>query len=305
MTDLAMFMIRFIPACAGNARRSALRCTAPSVHPRVCGERILRNYQKNGVTGSSPRVRGTRRWPGLHQVSQRFIPACAGNAHSPHDESDQNAVHPRVCGERISSTTCAPHGDGSSPRVRGTPSLRRSGRRRRRFIPACAGNARSCTGPSGAPAVHPRVCGERALVRLGRDPHPGSSPRVRGTPFGGSGKQFGDRFIPACAGNARPDAKSGARGTVHPRVCGERESTDLIRTADYGSSPRVRGTRIVGSLRARRRRFIPACAGNATAGWAAFLRNAVHPRVCGERYFGAHYGDASDGSSPRVRGTQR
>ena len=70
---------RFIPARAGNIERIAVADRHASVHPRACGEheRTLRN--PDGVTGSSPRVRGTFSVARLLLVPLRFIPARAGN----------------------------------------------------------------------------------------------------------------------------------------------------------------------------------------------------------------------------------
>ena len=71
-----------------------------TVHPRVCGERLLRHSHGGSSFGSSPRVRGTLKT--IHDVLKhyRFIPACAGNAPNKAAIFLQLAVHPRVCGER-------------------------------------------------------------------------------------------------------------------------------------------------------------------------------------------------------------
>jgi len=70
---------RFIPACAGNTRRPApLRRAAP-VHPRVCGEHMVRTVGASTDGGSSPRVRGTPGAALCRRAGSRFIPACAGN----------------------------------------------------------------------------------------------------------------------------------------------------------------------------------------------------------------------------------
>ena len=54
---------RFIPAGAGNAEGDHQRPMPRSVHPRGCGERIHLPIRRATRAGSSPRVRGTRRWP--------------------------------------------------------------------------------------------------------------------------------------------------------------------------------------------------------------------------------------------------
>src|SRR5579883_2995226 len=155
----------------------------------------------------------------------RFIPACAGNALERAPAMFFFTVHPRVCGEREVMEQRVQMGHGSSPRVRGTLYLEQFSCSYERFIPACAGNADKALETIPAAAVHPRVCGERNAQVSGGVVACGSSPRVRGTH-----KQFvawlkRNRFIPACAGNAPGSGTSGQPGTVHPRVCGERSST--------------------------------------------------------------------------------
>ncbi len=134
-------------------------------------------------------------------------------------------------------------------------------------------------------AVHPRVCGELGFGN-GRFGHPdGSSPRVRGTPC-----RWATRRIPH---------------SVHPRVCGELLGLSGRTLTGTGSSPRVRGTLIRSCEARRRHRFIPACAGNSAAWAACGACCAVHPRVCGELTIRDPNVGSKDGSSPRVRGTQR
>ena len=111
--------------------------------------------------------------------------------------------------------------DGSSPRVRGTVDHRGVKYGYDRFIPACAGNSLSTTGPRVPTPVHPRVCGEQGgvLPRVR-----GMFRREKGLARAGNGPPActGDvRFIPACAGNSSISARSRAISAVHPHVCGE------------------------------------------------------------------------------------
>ena len=208
-------------------------------------------------------MRGTRLRYRVRQPMVRFIPACAGNTLTGSKPFVMISVHPRVCGEH----TRGKFGDattvGSSPRVRGT---RRSQRPHRQ------------PGP-----VHPRVCGEHAFARpalriqtrfipacagntfayvgSGWD-WCGSSPRVRGTREFSTLDCETDRFIPACAGNTTTGRPLSCRSTVHPRVCGEHCTVQLLQDLFSGSSPRVRGTLTVLYADTRQERFIPACAGN-------------------------------------------
>ncbi len=112
---------RFIPACAGNAEAAPAAWPRRAVHPRVRGERQDQARCHRSSCGSSPRARGTRCWVAHRVLCSRFIPACAGNAHSPSDISRARWVHPRVRGERYQGVCADVASAGSSPRARGTP----------------------------------------------------------------------------------------------------------------------------------------------------------------------------------------
>ena len=198
--------------------------------------------------GSSPRVRGTPNPEPAHCAGSRFIPACAGNAVPWATPACWQAVHPRVCGERLTLSRRIAPARGSSPRVRGTPGGAAVCRRHGRFIPACAGNAAHGGLVAVPEAVHPRVCGERARLPAMAQPTTGSSPRVRGTHFLSQTPCNQGRFIPACAGNAPPRHTHTHTRTVHPRVCGERPTKMSRCSYRDGSSPRVRGTHFIDLL---------------------------------------------------------
>ncbi len=234
---------------------------------------------------------------------RRFIPAGAGNAWWLRPPAPPHPVHPRGCGERAAKALEYQRAGGSSPRVRGTLRCTQSRTLHGRFIPAGAGNATWSSDRSRPAAVHPRGCGERAGGAGLEGRADGSSPRVRGTHARAGLDARAGRFIPAGAGNAVRNSASPAAPAVHPRGCGERLfRASFIRPAT-GSSPRVRGTQRRDTLRAARRRFIPAGAGNAARIARGARITTVHPRGCGERAGGVVLMVAYSGSSPRVRGT--
>jgi hypothetical protein len=70
---------RFIPARAGNIRRSRMRHRSGPVHPRACGEHRMSAAKTWRSLGSSPRVRGTYKTVRHDLPVDRFIPARAGN----------------------------------------------------------------------------------------------------------------------------------------------------------------------------------------------------------------------------------
>ena len=194
--------VRFIPACAGNASGLAAHRCSGTVHPRMCGERIVEAIASAILNGSSPHVRGT---PGAARHGHgrdRFIPACAGNAWLARSSAPVATVHPRMCGERVVLIHKQHLLAGSSPHVRGTHRAMLCRGVWSRFIPACAGNADRSPCAVRAVPVHPRMCRERHLRRWLRISRDGSSPHVRGTREQSMVRGHIERFIPACAGNA-------------------------------------------------------------------------------------------------------
>ena len=212
--------------------------------------------------GSSPRVRGTR-LPGVPRIEARgIIPACAGN--TPQPRQDRRAIrdHPRVCGEHQLLSSDQTRVEGSSPRVRGTRTARTETGGDPGIIPACAGNTTSATHQAPSGGDHPRVCGEHRTGVGSPSRTWGSSPRVRGTQFGGCHGELALGIIPACAGNTSIIVPRHTTTGDHPRVCGEHSVLSFIVWFLVGSSPRVRGTRHAQRADGHGVGIIPACAGN-------------------------------------------
>ena len=196
---------RFIPACAGNAIAVASAMRAITVHPRMRGERLVPERCATNEFGSSPHARGTPFHIAAHNLSLRFIPACAGNACCGCKQDSVNAVHPRMRGERGAKLTTQTRNVGSSPHARGTLSHSTGISTADRFIPACAGNAQN--------------------IRQLDDVYNGSSPHARGTPLSLKVWPIKERFIPACAGNAGGHDGLCPKRSVHPRMRGERRGS--------------------------------------------------------------------------------
>ena len=214
--------VRFIPARAGNTLSG--RSTTASPY------------------GSSPRVRGTLGFtlPAVNLL--RFIPARAGNTVMATSCNLALAVHPRACGEHVTSCPRLSLSSGSSPRVRGTLTVSASCSAFSRFIPARAGNT--------------------SRIKAISKTSSGSSPRVRGTLEKASPKTIIRRFIPARAGNTSVGGGVRHVAAVHPRACGEHLLIPDPCISISGSSPRVRGTH--------------------TTWTVSYALNSVHPRACGE-----------------------
>ena len=274
---------RFIPAHAGNRLTpSSLLLTRP-VHPRACGEQSGAHSAYIAAAGSSPRMRGTVAPRAGDGCGSRFIPAHAGNRRYAQTRYRGPTVHPRACGEQVFVGIAHAFRHGSSPRMRGTDQKARYPGDRGRFIPAHAGN-RQVTHCAPRPTpVHPRACGEQALVVGPNCGFFGSSPRMRGTVALLCRSLTFARFIPAHAGNRCRRRTCPFGDPVHPRACGEQSTGGFMRADADGSSPRMRGTGQARSISHDKPRFIPAHAGN---------RGRRGGRMI-----------PADGSSPRMRGT--
>ncbi len=171
---------RFIPAAAGTGMRGSTIYVNYSVHPRGCGDRVHASKLRAFLAGSSPRLRGPERRRLYRHHLSRFIPAAAGTGSSMASPSIAYTVHPRGCGDRAVSVGFVGITCGSSPRLRGPAAEDGEAAISLRFIPAAAGTGGRIQ-RRGIPAtVHPRGCGDRALIVRSCAAHIGSSPRLRG-----------------------------------------------------------------------------------------------------------------------------
>ena len=86
-------------------------------------------------------------------------------------------------------------------------------------------------------------------------------------------------------------------------MCGEHSARRYCRGKEWGSSPRVRGTRDDYLGQDEHQGIIPACAGNTATPMRHEASPRDHPRVCGEHPRWLRGSIIARGSSPRVRGT--
>ena len=235
------------------------------------------------IVGSSPRMRGTLAKRPQPAPGAGIIPAHAGNTVASMLFLSRAGDHPRACGEHY--VVFVPYNlyRGSSPRMRGTPGARHPLRHHAGIIPAHAGN--TCKSPCvpWSRRDHPRACGEHGIVhsRYGR---------CAG-------------IIPAHAGNTACNRPPPLSRQDHPRACGEHPSCRSFPCLTRGSSPRMRGTPVIGNSIQPALGIIPAHAGNTWGSTAVFGTAWDHPRACGEH--GVHFvlSFLVWGSSPRMRGT--
>ena len=149
-----------IPACAGSTDGFRRIVRAGGDHPRMCGEHLRQSYPTAFSAGSSPHVRGALDADGRVVAFIGIIPACAGSTSVQFVEPFPLWDHPRMCGEHSDVAIIKGTLMGSSPHVRGAPTVVDCHEGGERIIPACAGSTK----------------GNKAIDTLDE----GSSPHVRG-----------------------------------------------------------------------------------------------------------------------------
>ena len=134
------WVVRIIPAYAGNTVRQKRGHVGEWDHPRVCGEHPPYRSARTETLGSSPRMRGTHYDGDVVHACSGIIPAYAGNTSQPQAYSTRSRDHPRVCGEHYGRYSLPTASVGSSPRMRGTPAASALDLSHLGIIPAYAGN---------------------------------------------------------------------------------------------------------------------------------------------------------------------
>ncbi len=152
------------------------------------------------------------------------------------------------------------------------------------ITPAYAG--KSCRPEAAVPDLrdHPRVCGEKKVMRGAKDKRMGSPPRMRGKVADDIKKTKAYRITPAYAGKSQLRFCMQNLSGDHPRVCGEKMSWACCMTARLGSPPRMRGKVILSAVGKSSGGITPAYAGKREIKRRCCVASQDHPRVCGEKF---------------------
>ncbi len=236
------------------------------VDPRGCGGGRSSRAPPQSHRGGSPRVRGRVHARSKAAHVDGWIPAGAGEGASDRQNGQAAWVDPRGCGGGAGPAKWWPARAGGSPRVRGRAAAQEAVVRRAGWIPAGAGEGRTAAPTLPMPRVDPRGCGGGRPPAWRRPAWRGGSPRVRGR--AGRATAGNDRtgWIPAGAGEGAMTRSRRSRRWVDPRGCGGGMQGISYQAQDTGGSPRVRGR--VCSLAASLAwaGWIPAGAGEGSAG---------------------------------------
>ncbi len=152
------------------------------------------------VSGSSPHMRGKLARRRNHGTRKRIIPAHAGQTAPDGMSKPPSPDHPRTCGANPLGRRVGGWRPGSSPHMRGKPSVPGRVELGGRIIPAHAGQTLWSGFTCWWPADHPRTCGANPLMFSTHSLFCGSSPHMRGKLAGVGFMRPRPRIIPAHAG---------------------------------------------------------------------------------------------------------
>ena len=229
------------PAYAGKRARPKTPPLTPLDHPRMCGEKYKIKKRYPLEMGSPPHVRGKVIKNHMEVLMQRITPAYAGKSDRADIILSPNRDHPRVCGEKFCFVLSLYNLLGSPPRMRGKGRRHLGPQLLHGITPAYAGKSRLCYVLGCFCKDHPRVCGEKKVMRGAKDKRMGSPPHVRGKGFALCNALRCRGITPACAGKSWSNALPCSRREDHPRVCGEKFFAAYGAMPLSGSPPRMRG----------------------------------------------------------------
>ena len=220
-----MFPPRIIPTHVGNTFACECPVDHSADHPHACGEHDDSFNLSRNITGSSPRMWGTRQLSTICAEYLRIIPTHVGNTYVSIKIDFQWPDHPHACGEHVFFNHWM------------IPPLR--------IIPTHVGNTFFPVMDGSRAADHPHACGEHAMSTNTRYKQIGSSPRMWGTLDPGNTMSAYCRIIPTHVGNTFRYAIHFYFNADHPHACGEHLLLSGSRLSCAGSSPRMWGTRVI------------------------------------------------------------
>ena len=174
-------------------------------------------------------------------VTERITPAYAGKRVYRCRRLLRVGDHPRLCGEKLRSMMPFSQMRGSPPPMRGKVFHLLVYSRQEGITPAYAGKRLLTICDGNDIEDHPRLCGEKSLTLCTSYNRKGSPPPMRGKAFFTFFQEIVNGITPAYAGKSIRLSSYGLKDWDHPRLCGEKDVNESIRTAKAGSPPPMRG----------------------------------------------------------------
>ena len=232
-------------------------------HPRICGEKIRSRLSLQAVTGSPPHMRGKAGNAKPLAFGVGITPAYAGKRTLPFTTTKPQEDHPRICGEKETTTQKAAVIQGSPPHMRGKDAV--------------------CTHDTPSVRITPAYAGKSSLSATTQNASGGSPPHMRGKAAHRPFHTAHAGITPAYAGKRRLQPKGTFWGRDHPRICGEKGGRSFAPLPCPGSPPHMRGKVIHGDGGMCSPGITPAYAGKSSRSARTSTNCRDHPRICGEK----------------------
>ena len=232
----------------------------------------------------------------------RITPAYAGKRQIDTLREQGNGDHPRLCGEKKESRLQSCLHLGSPPPMRGKEQKAVASPPFVGITPAYAGKSSGGFRVTLRLGDHPRLCGEKPGRALTVSTMLGSPPPMRGKAAVFQKCRHPVRITPAYAGKSCNHFCFSFVCQDHPRLCGEKHSTDGCFPAVYGSPPPMRGKASTSSLKSAASGITPAYAGKSHTSLTPRFCPWDHPRLCGEKKIPIAKCPHCGGSPPPMRG---
>ena len=213
--------------------------------------------------------------------------------------------HPRLCGEKCRGRGRGDSIRGSPPPMRGKGDNPLRQGALSRITPAYAGKSVAQNAIQLLKRDHPRLCGEKYLGSMIRDPTVGSPPPMRGKVSWQYDPGSDRRITPAYAGKSCSRWSRCTGIWDHPRLCGEKVYFNDVFIFHAGSPPPMRGKDESRVLFAAAGRITSAYAGKNPAAGACRSDTPDHPRLCGEKRAKTLRPRRTLGSPPPMRGKEK
>ena len=155
-------------------------------------------------------------------IEFRITPAYAGKRKPSKFRFGKPEDHPRLCGEKNGINAKLQLVQGSPPPMRGKETAANASLHCLRITPAYAGKSRQSLHIEKNIWDHPRLCGEKKVIRQCCYHGGGSPPPMRGKVSFTLAADIGRRITPAYAGKSFLHPRRRHRQKDHPRLCGEK-----------------------------------------------------------------------------------
>ena len=149
------------PAYAGKREGGIAGNVCEQDHPRICGEKGCWQIKRARCEGSPPHMRGKAVFLRFSGLVPGITPAYAGKRSQGKCGLHHRWDHPRICGEKCSTSLQGRNTKGSPPHMRGKAAGCAEGADERRITPAYAGKSHGQQCPQTWGRDHPRICGEK------------------------------------------------------------------------------------------------------------------------------------------------